>query len=295
MQHSPKKVTTPSAVSPVPQVVHNMKANNNVSTRSPLQRELNFDPELFKRQFDDMFKEWSEKMEKKQNDDQDFLRKLIQQVKTQNDGIKQSLDFLSAKYDSLLNRVDKMDEERKTDRTYINSLEQKLDILERTTRAASFELRNVPEIKEEKKEDLCDLAIQLGEALSVPIKHEDIRDVHRGFSATGSKKPIIFELQSVPLKEKLLRSAKTLNKQRSGKKLSTEHLRMKCPATPIFISEHLTTKMKRLHFLARDFASTNDFKYCWATTNAIFLRKREGDAPTRLKSEQDLINLREQI
>ncbi|KAJ2948727.1 hypothetical protein O0L34_g7985 [Tuta absoluta] len=241
LKHSPKKSVVPAAVSPAPQSVHNTKAINNVSIRSPLQRELNFDPELFKKQFEDMFKDWSEKLEKKQNGDQIYLRKLIEQVKTQNDGIKQSLDFLSDKYDSLLNRVDKMDEERKTDRAYINSLEQKLDILERTTRAASFELRNVPEIKEEKKEDLCELAIQLGDALSVPLKHEDIRDVHRSFSATGSKKPIIFELQSVPLKEKLLSSAKTLNRQRGGKKLSTEHLRMKCPATPIFISNEKVT------------------------------------------------------
>ncbi|CAB3231713.1 unnamed protein product [Arctia plantaginis] len=71
-------------------------------------------------------------------------------------------------------------------------------------------------------------------------------------------------------------------------KLSTEHLRLGGPAKPVFVSENLTPKMKRLFFLARDFASSNQYRYCWVTNGKIYLREKQGAPHIMIKSESNL-------
>lgn len=85
------------------------------------------------------------------------------------------------------------------------------------------------------------------------------------------------------LKNKLISSYKSFHKEKNSNKLNTIDLKIDGPARKIYISDYLTTKIKRLLFIARDFASMNGYKFCWPTTNAIYLKKRKTDV---CKSEE---------
>lgn len=71
-------------------------------------------------------------------------------------------------------------------------------------------------------------------------------------------------------------------------KFSTETLHIKGPRKPVFISENLTPKMKRLFYVSKEYARTNSFDHCWLVNGKIFLRKKEGQAAILIKGEEDL-------
>ncbi|KAL4708006.1 hypothetical protein ACJJTC_010622 [Scirpophaga incertulas] len=60
------------------------------------------------------------------------------------------------------------------------------------------------------------------------------------------------------------------------------------PSKPIFISENLTAKVKKLFYLSREFAKTHAYKFCWVTNGKIFLRKKENGTLSRIERESDL-------
>lgn len=99
--------------------------------------------------------------------------------------------------------------------------------------------------------------------------------------------PIIVELTTVHCKENLLTSFKKFNKDKQNK-LNTEHLRIQGTSIPIYISENLTAKTKRLFFLARGAASHLDFKFCWTSRGKVFLRRNEGSPHILVQTEQDI-------
>ncbi|KOB65182.1 Zinc finger DNA binding protein [Operophtera brumata] len=78
---------------------------------------------------------------------------------------------------------------------------------------------------------------------------------------------------------------------KDSSKFTTEHLHLSGPATPIFISENLTSKMKRLFYLAREAAKAKDYKFCWVSHGKIFVRRRENGPLVRFLSEADLEKL----
>lgn len=54
---------------------------------------------------------------------------------------------MSAKYDEVLERMEQIESSRLEDRKYIQQLEDKVDYLERRSRYASVEIRNIPKKK----------------------------------------------------------------------------------------------------------------------------------------------------
>ncbi|XP_013146619.1 PREDICTED: uncharacterized protein LOC106109570 [Papilio polytes] len=82
------------------------------------------------------------------------------------------------------------------------------------------------------------------------------------------------------------------NKNNSNNKLNTEHLQIKGPKIPIYFSENLSTKTKRLYYLAREFAAYEKYKFCWTTHGKVYLRKEEGTPLYRINSEEDINKLK---
>ncbi|KAJ2938560.1 hypothetical protein O0L34_g13057 [Tuta absoluta] len=253
----------------------------------PLQKD-SFDFQLMSAQFEEMFNEWAAKHENNYLS----LQNMIKEVKEQNAGIKTSIEFVTAKFDDLELQIKTLEQKRKEDQSRFALLEQKIENLQQAARFSSFEVRNVPMKKEENKEDLCNMAVKLGKVLNVPVQASDIKNIHRGYAKPNTVQPIIVEVQSVILKEKVITSAKTYNRANRNNQLTTKHLHLEGPATPVYVSEHLSPLMKRLFSLARDYRTTKGYKFFWATPGAIYLKKKEGEPSIRLKTEQDLTNLK---
>lgn len=132
----------------------------------------------------------------------------------------------------------------------------------------------------------------IAETLDVPVQTSDIRNIQRINTKKPENKPIIVDFTSVLTKEKLIEHCKKFNRTN---KLTTSHLHIKGPSKPIFISENLTYKTRRLYFLARDFAKTNDYKYCWTAGGKVYIRKKEGEPTLRLNGEEDIKVLRNEL
>ncbi|KAJ0177889.1 hypothetical protein K1T71_006762 [Dendrolimus kikuchii] len=245
--------------------------------------------ELWLNKFEEIFKNWTTQIESKY----DKLLDTVNIIKEQNTMISSSMEFFSAKYDELTLQIQKLQNSRKDDQIYIHTLERKIENIERNARVSSVELRNIPVNKNESKEDLCVLVKKIGQILDMPIKTSDCRNIYRGFSKTESKKPIILEFNSVIQKDKMLLSYKQYNKSNKTNNLNLSHININGPPTKIYITEYLSSKMKRLHFLAREYASSNGYRFCWPTPGCIYMRKNEGDLPIQLKNEEDLKNLQE--
>lgn len=65
--------------------------------------------------------------------------------------------------------------------------------------------------------------------------------------------------------------------------------------TPVFISEHLTAKGSRLHFLARELTKSKKYKFCWTAYGKVFLRKEENSAIITVRSEAQVQKLIQDI
>lgn len=108
------------------------------------------------------------------------------------------------------------------------------------------------------------------------MKPGDVRDMYRVPNRKDPAKfTIIMELSDTLVKSKFLTSAKRFNKTKEFKVL---HLGITNDSSPLFLSESLTAKSRYLHFLARDFARTEKYKFCWISNGNIFLKKQEGSA-----------------
>lgn len=231
---------------------------------------------------------------KKQDAKYDDLLRTVHSIKEHNESISACFDFISKQYEEMKNKVVKLEQDKKNDQIYIQGLEKKLDLMEIRSRSSTIELRNVPLRNGETTNDLFNVIKHLGHTLRVPLETSDVKNIYRGYSKSEKNKPIVVELSSVLRKEEFLSSIKTFNKQSTTSKLNTSHLKIDGPPVQIYVSDFLTPKMKRLHFLTRDYASVNSFKYCWATPTTIYMRKKEGEQVVKIKNEQDLQNLKKE-
>lgn len=216
----------------------------------------------------------------------------ITEVKQKNEEILASINFLSKQYDDLKTKLDTLEKERNENQDYVLQLENKIENLERKFKSTSIEFRNVPVRKPETKDDLLKMVKDAGTSLNTNIETADIRDVFRISTKNPETKPVIVEFNSAIIKDKVIQASKTFNKSKKGTdKLNTKHLGLEGPTKPVFISESLTQKAKKLFFLARDFAKAHDFNFCWSSHGKIFLRKREGSPQFQINSETDLKKL----
>ncbi|XP_050343840.1 uncharacterized protein LOC126769246 [Nymphalis io] len=286
IEHSPPKTPTPmlqhSQSSP------DITGDSNVTMRSQrLKRKRGDDLEYFLSKFENMFTTWTAAQDAKY----ESLLSTVNTIRDQNSQISSSIEFMSNKYDELKIKYDTLMQENLEDKAQIRNLEEKIEILERRSRATCIEIRNIPSLKTEKTQVLQDIVKSLGDVLKVEIDPYEIRNIHRGFSKNEKSKPLIVEFSSVIIKDKILSSAKRFTKDNNGDRLNTKHLSFDGPQKTVYVSDFFTPSMKRLYFLARDFAAKNKYKFCWATPGSILLRKKENEPSIRLKNEQDLKRL----
>lgn len=220
------------------------------------------------------------------------------EIKQQNSEVQKSLQFMSEKYDSVLEKLQQLEEGRIKDKRHIQLLEDKIELLERKNKGTGLEVRNVPRMtndpnKPETKPEMCELIKSMAKSVDIDLQHTDIKDIYRIESKKQTIKPIIVELNSVLMKEKLSMAIKSFNKDRpKGEKLNTKHLNIPGPTNPIFVSETLTLRAQKLFYMAREFARENQFAYCWTSRGQTYLRKTDGHPLIRINSETDLHKLK---
>ncbi|CAH2088945.1 unnamed protein product [Euphydryas editha] len=126
------------------------------------------------------------------------------------------------------------------------------------------------------------------------LQNEHIKDVYRLSGKTGKGK-IMADFTTVTLKKDVIHAVKTYNKQNPHQRLNSRVIGLNEQATPIFVSEALTNKRRRLFFLARDFARVHNFGYCWTSNARIYVRKTSDSPHIDIKDEKHLNSFKNQM
>lgn len=294
----------PSASTSSPSLVHCVSESNLTDSSTAALEFAGSDPNIMmrkrKREHEDsltkteimgMFESLTEDQESRFLELMRTMTEGIRSHTEQNDAIRNSIDFLGQKYDELVTKVNRLEEERSADRKYISSLEAKIEHFEKHLRSSSIEIRNIPKASTETKSDLVEIVTKVGNTINVPIQTMEIRDVYRINSQKDSNKTIVAELSSVILRDKIIAYSRAFNKKNVNSKLSTYHLNISGPRLPVFVSEGLTTQAKKLFYEAREFAKSNTYKYCWTSRGKVYLRKSEGAQLNKINDSSDLEKL----
>nr|XP_026495545.1 uncharacterized protein LOC113400254 [Vanessa tameamea] len=221
----------------------------------------------------------------------------LKEIQRTNINIESSITFLSAQNEEFKKKIESLEGQMKEDRKYITLLEEKIEEMQRETRKTNLELKNVPKQKNETKEDLIKMVINLSTNIESKISETDIKDIYRvrskkeGFENT----PIIVETNSTIVKTNVLKLSKTFNIKHKSK-LCAKHLGLNTSEdTPIFVSEHLTAKASRLYFLARDLVKTKGYHFSWTAYGKVYVRKDESSQIILIKNESQIHKLLQAI
>lgn len=240
--------------------------------------------------------------------DQDLvLNKLssdIAELKLQNSNIQstaadleKAVQFMSSQYEELKSKLVILERERKENIVYIDTLESKIDDLQKRLKSTTIEFRNLPPIspsvKQETQRDLCDLVQKTCDVFKAPVHPSEIKDIYRIKNRSGAT-TVVTELTSVLSKNKILNGVREFNKTNHNNKLSSTSIGLPGPQIPIFVTESLTTKDRKLFGLAREASKNLQYKFCWTNNGRIYMRKSEGGTRIEIKGESDLAALQKQ-
>uniref|UniRef100_A0A2A4JIS1 FP protein C-terminal domain-containing protein n=1 Tax=Heliothis virescens TaxID=7102 RepID=A0A2A4JIS1_HELVI len=207
--------------------------------------------------------------------------------------IENSMLLLTAQHEELSKKIIELEDKSKKERDYIILLEEKIENLQMGTRKSNLEIKNVPRGPSETKDDLVQMVLCLSSAIGGTLTKTDIKDVYRvrGKKKESSNTPIVVETASTLIKTDILKLCKAFNTTRTYK-LCAKHLGHRVAGdTPIFVSEQLTAKGARLHFLARDLVKAGKYKFCWTAYGRVYIRKSENSPIITIKSEAQVQQL----
>ncbi|KAH9644272.1 hypothetical protein HF086_003771 [Spodoptera exigua] len=208
-----------------------------------------------------------------------------------------TVQFLSEKYDEFLNRINILERERNSYLERINSLQSKVDLLERTSRASMIEIRNVPKQEAENKTTLSNIVKTVGEVLSYPIADSDIRDVIRTMPKKNDQNasPILVEFTTVNMKDNVIKKTREFNKKHKTNKINTTHLKLAGLPKPIYIAESLTTSAKQIYYHARQMVSNKEIHSSWTSFGRIFIKTTDSSKPLRIDNLENLRKFRKEF
>lgn len=287
-----------SSDSDVAKLVSNASVMPYVSQRQKRPRETseeNFSD--FKSEIKSILEDWKTSQNSLLNKLVSEIAEIKQQnthIKKSNEDIEKALEFINLQYEDMNNKITILEEERKEYKLYITELETKIEDLQRNSKASVIEIRNMPIINQpETKSDLCNIVQNASKALNVIMPQTAIRDVYR-LNGKYGKGTIIADLNSVILKNEIIQGVKIYNKNHPNERLTTAAIGYTEKNSPIYISESLTIKGRRLFYLARDLARSRGYKFCWTNNGRIYLRKTSESTHIEVKSELQLELLKNQ-
>lgn len=210
--------------------------------------------------------------------------------------IEKSLEFINKNYEVINEKIMHFEQQRQEVCVQIKKLEDKLDDIQRRARTYCVEIRNLPYAKKENKEDLCLRLKKIHNVLNIDFDTNVVRDIYRKPGKPDKIRPVVVEFNSILCKNKLLGATRKYNASNRNNKLSTHLIGCEGP-TPqnIYISEYLTDNTNRLYFLARDYAKSNKYMFCWTSNGRVYLRKAEGTPHILIKNDLDMEKLKKNV
>jgi hypothetical protein len=248
---------------------------------------------------EDLIRILDEKLEEKFEQNFSPLNSTILELKAKVEDGMEHVIFVNAKYDELLERVDKMEKEKeliedenKVLKNCIQQLDQSMtqlgqtyNDLEQYSRRECVEISGIPS-PVWKEENLNDIATKIGELTGVKIREDDISVCHRlpqrrRQNDRNKQQRIIVKFVRRDMKDKFYKSRGQL-REKTTKDLGYES------ANRIYLAKSLTEQNKDLFRCCLKFKKDNQYKFIWTSNGKIFLRKDNESGAIHIKSKQDL-------
>lgn len=237
-----------------------------------------------------------DKFEGRQSAKMEQLITSVNLVKSQNEEMQNSIEFMSKKYEDFVTQIDELRQENTHYKRRITDLENKMEAMERNHRSSIIEIKNIPSQPSENPEILSKIVKRIGDEIGHKITDSAINEVYRQKTKQGNSH-LIVHLNSSSLKDHVIKKCRQYNRENKINKrpqLNTGHLNLIAhpnPHLPIYIDESLTGKARRLRFLAKDFAAKYGYYGAWTAYGKVYLRKSEKSPTIRIDDEEDLRKL----
>lgn len=196
--------------------------------------------------------------------------------------IKESVCFANNQYEDLkkellgkLTQVKELKQENETLKLTVQDLNSRLSIIEQHTRMSNLEIQCLPE---HKTENLPNIIRQIGKITGSNISDADIHKCTRIAKInpdSGRPRSVIVKFSSPRIRDTFLAGVFSFNKKNKDNKLNTGHIGIGGDCKPIYVVEHLTPELKKLHAFARLTAKKLKYKFVWIKNGRVFLRKNE--------------------
>ena len=198
---------------------------------------------------------------------------------------EKSIEFLSKQYDDLIsaNKEVKKVLKRLTNRldeiaVKSERMGKALDDIEAYSYQYNVKVLGVPEInRNESSLDTTNLCLKLFIAYQYEIQ------------VRVNPKPIVCKFTRRLSKESLMQVRKEVeNVKPSQLGFSNE---LDTASDMIKVLDHLTPKAQFLRYEAKKFKSMNNYAYCWAKNNSVFLREQDNTRKIKISELEDLQKL----
>ena len=187
--------------------------------------------------------------------------------------VKNSQDFISNKFDEVLNAIDGLQsnfnvlrEENTQQRQRVNELENKIASIDNECESLKqYSRRNiiaVHGIPENVGEETDDLVRHVADLIDVHLESSDISISHRLPAKRGKIAPIIIKLTRRKVRDDIYNNRYKLR----GK--STKDLGF-TQSNRIYINESFTAKGKQLFYEVKTFQRAHNFKYIWSRNGTV--------------------------
>lgn len=227
------------------------------------------------------------------------LVKKIDELSTQINDFKQSMDFLNEQFEKLRadniaqqSSINSLKKENESLRGTVNNLVSRLNQIDQISRAPNLEIQCVPE---NKSENLISLVKQVGRVVDCPISESDIHycsRVAKNNSESLRPRNILIKFSHPRLRDNFLAAVITFNKKNPSEKLNTSHLGIGGDKkSAVYVAENLSPENKSLHAAARSHAKQFNYKFVWVRGGRIFMRKTESSGYIYVRDMETLTKL----
>jgi DNA repair exonuclease SbcCD ATPase subunit len=201
-----------------------------------------------------------------------------------------SLTFYGDEIQEIKRSLEKIKAEReaiKESSSSFSKLTKSLDKVEQERNLKTLIIAGVPTTKNENLFSLIEL---LSKKLDVPYASNDIDNRFRATAKSDSSRPpiIIVKYNSMYARDALYDGRKQMVK----KNVTTNTLGIEGKDSNIFINEQLSKQESDLFYRVRQRKKDLSYKYAWTFHGHVFMRKDKASDAVRIKSEDDLIDLK---
>lgn len=178
-------------------------------------------------------------------------------------------------------RVEKCENSHKNLQDEVNLLKVTVNDLQQSALNSDVIIRNVDEI-EKNDEDLLTVTQLILQKITIPITVNivNVRRLGRKLDGKAKCRPILLTLCSSMEKDHVLTAKKKVLLKASD--VIFENTAIGGNNSVIYFDEHITKQTADLFFAARQLRKRQMLKYVWIRGGKLYVKKREGDQPTRV-------------